>query len=654
MAKNLIFTTATYHSLKARHKNGRVELMAKDVAAELNTYKNFGVFKSNGDTFVDQDSTGKRLTQGTDGKPDHPGTPGVRSLFNKYSAVLTGASDGSWENKGMDSVIKELVYKASNWRISNNAPLLDTPENRKAMRAHSGCSVRELVQASQKGYFGRATYSYADFMYCKYLGRVPNNHLITLRRYPVPVSDNITPIGTGGFRKDQRGSFAPIGTMVTWLGTPGNDMKSILKYNYSMPFAEINADWNSVEKRGGQTGMLNGLEALSNKTARQMMAGGDQVDALQQNFNKFFAVGSGFPLQDMTDVETNKVYGPIDRVKSSYQRGKDGLQHKQSFSLTFEYELKAYNGINPKQAMLDLLASILSVTYTTGSFWGGGYKGAFITQSSTFSNLPIFKCNGGFTDFMDAFMNSTSGITQMFKDGFDIKEEDSTWTTIKKMLNSIGGALMGGLLNTAGRPARYFTNSLISEAPVGLWHITIGNPHHPIMSLGNMILKDTTIEHSGPLGLDDFPTHLTVTCSFDRGKPRDQRGIEAIYMTGNDRIFHSMEGGLAHMYNVATAYKHEGNKQFRVSQDTTRIIQQSELVKPSDSGRKTVEKTGNGEAFVDNASRSLKGINNVQVLNYYFGDMDNYAILSSSREQGHGMSKKTPEESTLPKGISAD
>lgn len=645
MARNLIFSSAVYHHLQAKHKNGRVDLMAKDVAEEMNTYKNFGVFKSNGDTYLDQDKEGKFITKGTPGQPDHPGTPGVRSLFNKYSAVLTGASNGNWENQAMDSVVKDLVVKASNWRISNNTPLLDTPENRKSLRAHSGCSVRELVQASQKGYFGRATYSYADFMYCKYLGRIPNNYLITLRRFPVPVADTITPIGIGSWRKNQANNFAPIGTMVTWLGAPGNDMKSILKYSYSMPFTEQNAEWNKVDKQGGQNGLLNGLEALTNKTSREMMASGTQVDALQQNLGRFFNVGEGFPVVDPT-YDGTKVYGPIDRVKSSYKRSSEGLQHKQSFELTFEYELKAYNGINPRQAMLDLLASILSVTYTTGNFWGGGYKSDFISQASVFSSLPIFKCSGGFTDFMDAFMDSASGIKSMFKNGFEIKESDSTMTSIKKILNTVGGALMGGLLNSAGRPARYFSNSLISEAPVGLWHITIGNPHHPIMSLGNMILKETSIEHSGPLGLDDFPTNLKVTCSFDRGKPRDQRGIETIYMTGNDRIFHSMEGGLAHMYNVASAYKHQGNKRYRVSSDTTQVLNNDQLVRPSDTGKQVVEKTTNGDAFVKNISKSLRGANSINVLNYYFGDMDNYAIIGSAKEQGKGMAKKAPVEKT--------
>lgn len=651
--KNPIYTQAQFDDSRAKSRMGRVDLLSKDVADDLNTYKNFGVFKSYANSYIEKvDKDGNPDGKGEDGKPDHPGTPGVRSLFNKYSAVLTGTNDPNWEGKPMKDVVANLVETSSRFRISTNTPLLDSPETRRRLKAQSGCTVRELVQASQKGYFGRAVYSYADFMYCRHLGKVPNNYLITLRRFPTPVADTIVPMGTGADRKDMSdaNTFSPIGTMVTWLGVSGNDMEQILKYSYAMPFEEKQAQWNEVEKKGGTEGILNGLEAAINKNTRRLAAGGAQVDALTANsgmfgkLNKYLAVGAGFPIESKMRDQT-KIYGPIDRIKSNYRRGEGGLDHKMSFSLTFEYELRAYNGINPRQAMIDLIASILAVTYTTGNFWGGGYNSAFISQSSAFQNLSIFKCNGGFTDFMDAFIDSASTVGEQIKQGLGIKDGDSFVTMAKKAINSIGGMLMGGLLNKAGRPARYFANSLLSDAPVGLWHITIGNPHHPIMSMGNMILKNTTIEHSGPLGIDDFPTRLKVTCEFDRGKPRDLRGIEAMYMGGNDRVFHSMEGALSHMYNVATIYKHKGKKDVTAASVTGVILTPGELVPVPDSGTKPkVEKTSNGDAMVKNARKSMMEINDLEVLDYYFGNMDDYAVVSASSEQGHGMSKKKPEK----------
>jgi hypothetical protein len=62
------------------------------------------------------------------------------------------------------------------------------------------------------------------------------------------------------------------------------------------------------------------------------------------------------------------VYGPVDTIKGTYMRGEEGLEFDQKISLQFDYELRSYNGINPRQAMLDLLSNILNVTYTTGTF----------------------------------------------------------------------------------------------------------------------------------------------------------------------------------------------------------------------------------------------------------------------------------------------
>lgn len=558
---NSIFGKAIYQNTRSKQMRGRVELLSQDVAKELNTYRNFGIFHTYNDIYSEKWDKEGKTTGGT-----QPGTPGVRSIFNKFSSVITGTNGGDVP-EDMNEAMKQLVLNASPTRINWNIPLLDTPANREKIRKRSGCTVRELVQASQKGNFGSATYSYSDFMYCKHLGRVPNNYLITVRRYPVPVLDSVQPRGIGKSRKDkgQLGSYndapIPIGTMVTWFGVSGNNMKDILKYNYKMDWVERTAQWEEVDRQGNDNTLLNGLEAMFNPASRKAWVGGNSIPALDNLCGTYLKAGqSPYPNPysgDQQQRDKNKVYGPIDRVKKAYARGGNGLDWDHQFSLVFEYELKAYNGINPRQAMLDLLASILSVTYTTGGFWKGGYKGGGARQSSSFTNMNIFKCRGGFTDFMDAF---TADLKKGFNDAVDyVKSNGGVLQTAQKLINMVGGMMIGGWLNKYGRPARYFAPSLISDAPVGLWHITMGNPNHPIMVMGNMILLDTEIEHSGPLGLDDFPTNLKVTLKFQRGKPRDQYGIENLYMGGEDRIYTSMDKKLADMYKTAQQYKKLAN-----------------------------------------------------------------------------------------------
>jgi hypothetical protein len=328
-------------------------------------------------------------------------------------------------------------------------------------------------------------------------------------------------------------------------------------------------------------------------------------------------------LAGFRDTKT-KVYGPVDSIRSTYVRDDKGLSFEQSFSLVFEYELKSYNGINGKQAMLDLISNILNVTYSTGSFWGGGYKGYAAHQSNIFANLNIFKTRGGFTNFVDAFATDLQNLSGNVKSTFAGKKP---LEVIKGMLNSIGGMLMSGMLNKLGRPQKAMYNALLSPAPIGFWHVTIGNPKKPIMSIGNMIITNCEIEHHGPLGLDDFPTGLKVTVQLTRGKPRDLRDIEKLYMQGNDRIYTSMGDKVFDMYKNAELYQGHRKagtiKQYKPVSDVATVnIPADTKVKPS--------VTINGLTTVNDHMKK------------YFGTNDAYSIYVPAAEQEYGAGTKKP------------
>jgi hypothetical protein len=117
------------------------------------------------------------------------------------------------------------------------------------------------------------------------------------------------------------------------------------------------------------------FNVFDSKYRAQYMAGqaGDSANAA---FGFFGIKGAGGPpykghigMRDDT-----KIYGPVDGIKGTYMRSNKGIEFDQKLTLVFEYELKSYNGINPRQAMLDLLSNILTVTYTTGTFFGGSYR----------------------------------------------------------------------------------------------------------------------------------------------------------------------------------------------------------------------------------------------------------------------------------------
>ena len=595
----------------------REYLISSKTADEFNTYKKFGPFPTFNDLFAPEYKDKQDVTD-----PNKKiGTAGVRSLFNKSGAVLVGeamsTSISDWENK-------ISTKKASEWRISNNIPLMDNRETRKAIRENSDCTVKGLVEASQNGELGREVYAFSDFMFCKYLGRVSNNYLITLRRFPYPVDDFISSVGERKTKRKKEYTTLntdSMGCLVTWMGTPGNEMSNILKYSVAMPFKETKAQMNTVSGGDADAGQgpANAIAAAFDPTYRAQYQAGMAGSVVQPYMDKMFPGMTGKNPYNVSTFsshqDSTKAYGPVDTIKTTFMRSEEGLDFNQTMSLTFDYELRAYNGINPRQAMLDLLANILNVTYSTGTFWGGGYRGGGAHQNNIFSNLKVFKTTGGFTDFMDAFAEDFSTLSK--KAGDAINSNGGILQTIKKLANQLGGMLMGGILNKMGRPQKALANSLLSPAPIGFWHVTIGNPHHPIMSIGNMILKSTTIEHYGPLGLDDFPTGLKVTCELIRGKSRDIRDIEKLYMHGNDRIYSPMGPKIFDMYKHSKEYKSKYKSDADIQGDADATV------------------TAGGKNIKIDDIAGMK-----HVLQKYFGHADTTSIAIASMEQDMGAHKR--------------
>ena len=78
-----------------------------------------------------------------------------------------------------------------------------------------------------------APYYWRDFLYCKYYGAIPNNYMITLRRFPAPMKDNLSIptqlLQSNLYRK--KGAGRPVAQAVTWWGTnTGNNLNDIISF----------------------------------------------------------------------------------------------------------------------------------------------------------------------------------------------------------------------------------------------------------------------------------------------------------------------------------------------------------------------------------------------------------------------------------------
>ena len=499
-----------------------------------------------------------------------------RGSYKNTANQLDGTADKDGNVRVYQTIVSPSLfnpfYGINSAGISPGIPLLDNiadqtnisatgvdgkPKNNTIkLTALDDCSIHNLVKLSNEkdSILGQARYKYSDFMYCRDVGKISNNHLITLRRFAAPVRDNIFQY-TGTDTQTSNEVAGDIGRLITWFGTPENKLEDILKYSFHASWREMEAARQDLDSQENDTarGLTGGLVNLFNTEHAEGVEKGINASAFSMLLKDDASEYDKGPYADNPAVngrmfDKHKIYEPKDTVRSKYEY-EGNLKFSQQFTLTFNYKLRGYDNINGKTAMLDLLGNILAVTYKKGKFWPGeqhiigapqnaqGWSKAIEMQNTAISASSTFigsLCNGGsLSDAASSAMNIIQGADL----GKDINQ------AAKDLLNKLkaGGlqSIFSGLMkNALGRPAVYAFDSLLSEGETGTWHVTIGNPLNPIASIGNLIIDgDVEITHGGPLGLDDFPTEITVKVPLKHAMPRDSVDIQRMFTKGRRAIY---------------------------------------------------------------------------------------------------------------------
>ena len=100
--------------------------------------------------------------------------------------------------------------------------------------------------------------------------------------------------------------------------------------------------------------------------------------------------------------------------------------------------------------------------------------------------------------------------------------------------------------------------SLYTGAPIGEWHIVMGNPYNPIAMIGNLICSDVTITFGDSLGPDDFPSTLEAVFTLSHGRDRERGEIESIFNQGDGRLYQSVKSTSANSQTYNTAIGLDG------------------------------------------------------------------------------------------------
>ena len=396
-------------------------------------------------------------------------------------------------------------------------------------------SVSEIVAWSQeKENADKTPYRFQDFAYCKYWQKVPNNYLVTLRRYPFPTVDNLQAAGENHKANPDKfdpKKLRPVATAVTWLGeTTGNKISAIVgPIESALNWKEIKSEMNVVSPAtpgdagdGPMPGIAKWVGLISG-TAK----GGD-------------AQNSGTPPDPYTSGPwNNKVIGALNVIDSVKARER-GLKFEHKISLVFEYSARSIGGINTKAAMLDIMSNLLLLTSATASFWGGANRFSPGSPGNTapFLGGPKGRAawmRGDPVGFLDAVTSQFSEAASAVSD-FLFSAAQNPLEALKSLAAGGAKAFMNSNQQSKGGHVSGL-KAILTGDPVGEWHVTIGNPFNPMMMIGNLICTGIKIEFNDELGPDDFPTELKATITLEHGMPRDRDAIESMFNGGGGRLY---------------------------------------------------------------------------------------------------------------------
>ena len=425
---------------------------------------------------------------------------------------------------------------------------------------------------------GRTPYQYQDFVFCKHWNKIPNNRLITLRRYAQPILDNLnTPADNVESENDGNSfQFPPLATAVTYFGEEtDNSLTDILKFKTALKWGETQADvWDmsyassgaqsTNDVLGGAIGVWGGLGAAF---------GGGMADALnalsiyngKENPNGLLEANGLGPDPYENGPYENRIKGPVNRI-DTVKRREAGMEFEMSgMDIKFHYVARPIGGINSKAILLDILSNFMIMGSASAVFFGGAhrfrsngrrfpagnqqsikdlYKGRLFGENGAVKSYvrtftDFYRDAGGFSSIVGNLFESAKALINNIVNAFGGANPFSASRAGQNLAGNIETAVVQKMHTGMTIPYIQGMRALLVGEPVGDWHLTIGNPLNPIAMIGNLICTGVEVEFNEEAGLgpDDFPLEFTITVSLEHGMPRDRDGIESMFNRGNGRIY---------------------------------------------------------------------------------------------------------------------
>ena len=490
------------------------------------------------------ETTGDAVAPG----PNYEGIPLIAtdSLFNPFYMfryAQYGTNDGKSYNVANHKDINEMSItnilnapKTSSVIESDFKKIVENPSATEIIR----WATDSADQNKDGTVLGAAPYQLNDFLWCKFYGKIPNNRLLTLRRYPIPVEDNIQIASS-------KMPMIPLAQAVTWWGgDSGNTLGNVLGMEYGLKWKQLPGtevqDIIGNEVKAENLLDAVGLTQANNKNLRSILL----ATLFDNDNNPFEATGYDEKIQTWIKEAYsgegqywNRILGPVNVINTTQIRDR-GFDFSHNITLKFTYKLRSFGTVNPKVAMLDLISNFLTLTYNTADFWGGSIR-YFQKTGYILPGMPtqLFEQGdfiGGTEEVVKYLMgtiqtdlDNLKGIIGSLSEGKSDADFEKAANDIKQ--SSASQNLVGSWVkNLMQAPLKM--RALLDGRSIGEWHLTVGNPMSPFAVIGNLCLKSTTIKFSESLGLDDAPNEVEFTVQLTPGRPRAKQDIESMFNLG--------------------------------------------------------------------------------------------------------------------------
>jgi hypothetical protein len=171
-------------------------------------------------------------------------------------------------------------------------------------------------------------------------------------------------------------------------------------------------------------------------------------------------------------------------------------------------DMKYILGNNAKDLMKNFNANSDKVIET---YWDS-IKEMAQNFTSTLSNM--FSLSGLKKSFEDGTLGD--GVVKFLKDGISAAIYRHRWP------------LKSSLALTTGQN-------------VTPWHVTVGHPLNPVISMGNVIIENSSIDFSNELGYNDMPIKINVSGNIRQGRPMGKNELIEILNNSYERVYSTGE-----------------------------------------------------------------------------------------------------------------